>query len=107
MLSSACHRLLSHNFVRRSNTFLLTDKSNNMMFSKRLLAASLITGARAFAPTTRAFVARSSALNVAVGDTIPDVTMDETFPPTKISLKELTAGKKIIFVGLPGAFTGT
>lgn len=44
---------------------------------------------------------------VKVGDTVPDVSFDEGFPPTKVSMKELTDGKKIVLMGLPGAFTPT
>ena len=47
-----------------------------------------------------------------VGDTIPDVTLDKPtgelgFPPEKISLRDYTAGRKVILMGLPGAFTPT
>ena len=45
---------------------------------------------------------------VAVGDSVPaDVTLDFGFPPEKINLAERCAGKKIILLGLPGAFTPT
>jgi len=52
----------------------------------------------------RPSVARSFA---SVGDRIPDVTLDFGFPPTAVSASERCAGKKIVFVGLPGAFTPT
>ena len=47
-----------------------------------------------------------------LGDTIPDVTLDKPtgelgFPPEKISLRGYTAGRKVILMGLPGAFTPT
>ena len=45
---------------------------------------------------------------VAIGDSIPaDITLDFGFPPEKINLAERCAGKKIILLGLPGAFTPT
>jgi len=44
---------------------------------------------------------------VKVGDSLPDVTLDEGFPPQKHSLKSLTDGKKVVLMGLPGAFTPT
>jgi len=42
-----------------------------------------------------------------VGDKIPDVNLHKGFPPTMVSLKEQTKGKKVVIVGLPGAFTPT
>ena len=53
---------------------------------------------------------RHSALRAAEitkGATIPDVTLDKGFPPKKVPLKEIIGGKKVIMVGLPGAFTPT
>ena len=43
----------------------------------------------------------------AVGDAIPDVSLDVEFPPKEVSLKQRLAGRKVILVGLPGAFTPT
>ena len=41
-----------------------------------------------------------------VGDRIPEgISMDFGFPPTKVPLAERLAGKKVIVLGLPGAFT--
>ena len=42
-----------------------------------------------------------------VGDTLPSLTLDFGFPPEKINLLERAKGKKIILMGLPGAFTPT
>jgi len=45
---------------------------------------------------------------VEVGDSIPDnVQLHLGFPPVAINVKERVAGKKVILVGLPGAFTPT
>ena len=45
---------------------------------------------------------------VEVGDTIPkDVNVHFGFPPESINLSSRIAGKKVILVGLPGAFTPT
>ena len=49
----------------------------------------------------------SRTMSVAVGSTYPDVELHESFPPTKHSTKTLLAGKKVLVVGLPGAFTPT
>jgi len=43
-----------------------------------------------------------------VGDAIPsDLAFDLHFPPTKVNISEYTKGKKVIIMGLPGAFTPT
>jgi 2-Cys peroxiredoxin 5 len=43
---------------------------------------------------------------IKVGDKIPSITIDEGFNPIgKVDLAEATKGKKIIILGLPGAFT--
>ena len=42
-----------------------------------------------------------------VGTKVPPVELDFGFPPEKINLAERCAGKKIILLGLPGAYTPT
>ena len=42
-----------------------------------------------------------------VGDKLPDATLDQGFPPEKISLPAYAKGKNMILMGLPGAFTPT
>jgi len=49
----------------------------------------------------------TTAKNVRVGDRIPDVSVDKNFPPEKVNLAEFCNGKKVVVVGLPGAFTPT
>ena len=45
---------------------------------------------------------------VKVGDSIPDdVNLHLGFPPLPVNVKERVAGKNVILVGLPGAFTPT
>jgi peroxiredoxin len=48
-----------------------------------------------------------TAAKVQVGDTIPSITLDLGFPPAKIDIAERIADKKVVLVGLPGAFTPT
>mmetsp|Transcript_112101 Transcript_112101/g.317134 ORF Transcript_112101/g.317134 Transcript_112101/m.317134 type:complete len:147 (-) Transcript_112101:4-444(-) len=44
---------------------------------------------------------------VKVGDEVPAVELDKGFPPEKVALKDLCKDKKVVLVGLPGAFTPT
>jgi peroxiredoxin len=44
---------------------------------------------------------------VTVGDKLPSINLHHGFPPTEVDLATRSAGKKIILVGLPGAFTPT
>lgn len=64
----------------------------------RLLLNALVAIGALLAPTVA----------IKVGEEIPDkVAFHYGFPPEKITLKERVAGKKVILVGLPGAFTPT
>ena len=45
--------------------------------------------------------------NGLVGTKLPHAVLDHGFPPKKVDIAERAAGKKIIIVGLPGAFTPT
>ena len=50
----------------------------------------------------------TGASAIKVGDNVPkNVDLHFGFPPEKIDLAERVAGKKVILVGLPGAFTPT
>jgi peroxiredoxin len=49
----------------------------------------------------------ASVRGIQVGDKLPDVTLDKGFPPEAVSTSSLCSNKKIILVGLPGAFTPT
>lgn len=42
-----------------------------------------------------------------VGSKVPSETLDFGFPPSKINLAERVAGKNVVVLGLPGAFTPT
>jgi len=44
---------------------------------------------------------------IAVGDQVPDVSLDDGFPPKPFPLREFCGGKKVVLMGLPGAFTTT
>lgn len=51
--------------------------------------------------------AGSAAKVPKLGDSVPDVNLHRGFPPTMVSLRELCKEKKVVLVGLPGAFTPT
>mmetsp|Transcript_87949 Transcript_87949/g.269093 ORF Transcript_87949/g.269093 Transcript_87949/m.269093 type:complete len:112 (-) Transcript_87949:444-779(-) len=42
---------------------------------------------------------------IKVGDQFPDVELDVNFPPEKVKMLERLKGKKVVILGLPGAFT--
>jgi 2-Cys peroxiredoxin 5 len=48
-----------------------------------------------------------AAAQIKVGEKIPSVELDLGFPPEKIDVAKRIAGKKVVLVGLPGAFTPT
>ena len=57
---------------------------------------------------TIALLCVGTTVAIEVGDNIPnDLTLHHGFPPAKISLDERFANKKVLLIGLPGAFTPT
>ena len=44
---------------------------------------------------------------IKVGDKIPSIEMHLNFPPKKINMADYVKGRKVVIVGLPGAFTPT
>jgi len=71
-------------------------------------AAAAANSRRSRAPrVSRSVAGLEEVQNVQVGDTIPDVSLDRGFPPEKFALRGFCAGKKVVLVGLPGAFTPT
>ena len=72
------------------------------MFMRRAAPLTARTAAAAAARTH----ARSMA--IAVGSKFPSVEVDKaSWPPTAFNLADHIANKKVILVGLPGAFTPT
>jgi len=41
------------------------------------------------------------------GDKLPFVDLDYGFPPQKVNVVQYCAGRSVVIVGLPGAFTPT
>lgn len=48
-----------------------------------------------------------AGMKVAIGDKVPNSRLDQGFPPVKVPLADYCKDKKIVLVGLPGAFTPT
>ena len=48
-----------------------------------------------------------AASAISKGAKLPNVVLDKGFPPKKMPLSEIIGGKKVVMVGLPGAFTPT
>ncbi len=57
------------------------------------------------AATTRRWTAIRAFASV--GDKLPSIDLHLNFPPQKYNLADFCQNKKIILVGLPGAFTPT
>jgi 2-Cys peroxiredoxin 5 len=55
----------------------------------------------------RAVLLALAAAQLKVGDKLPSVKLHHGFPPESVDIAERTAGKKVVLVGLPGAFTPT
>jgi hypothetical protein len=49
----------------------------------------------------------ASEQQLPIGSQVPSVEIDCGFPPEKVNMYERTKGKRVILVGLPGAFTPT
>ena len=89
----AAQHLAAFSFVHRS---LATQLAMAML----LALSALVVGASA--------QTQFANKPLKVGETVPSVELDFGFgPPSKINLAERVAGKKVILVGLPGAFTPT
>jgi len=78
-------------------------------FAVAALGASLSVGKRSSRRAGKNVVALRAtdmqATAVKVGDTIPNVGLDDGFPPEQIMLGDYCKDKTVVLVGLPGAFT--
>jgi hypothetical protein len=66
--------------------------------------------ARSHMPLASENIARRYAAagpSMLVGEALPKVELDVGFPPERVNLAERVKGKRVIVLGLPGAFTPT
>lgn len=67
-----------------------------------------IISSSAFSVAAAALLLAVACSAIDVGDTVPEgLTLHHGFPPESISLDERLKGRKVLLVGLPGAFTPT
>ena len=88
--------------MRRRKAFLtqLSHHSIVWLSKSNMRVLSLVVTALSVA-STFGFAA------IKTGDKIPAASLDFGFPPQKVFLPEYTSGKKMLIIGLPGAFTPT
>lgn len=75
-----------------------------MLFAPHLATTCRRAATAAAASTPTRFLLRSFA---SVGDSLPSVELHQGFPPKSYNLATFAKDKKILLVGLPGAFTPT
>mmetsp|Transcript_17676 Transcript_17676/g.33329 ORF Transcript_17676/g.33329 Transcript_17676/m.33329 type:complete len:105 (+) Transcript_17676:65-379(+) len=86
---------------RRSASVRMTAPRSPMMSS----AARPVVSGGYPSPTLASVPSASGRLPI--GSRLPPVEIQCGFPPEAVNIAERTAGKRVILVGLPGAFTPT
>ncbi|CAM0909935.1 unnamed protein product [Alopecurus aequalis] len=92
---------------------LLSRPSSSLSFASRRLASAGPLRAGLLRAPTRAVSATASpvASAIAVGDRLPDATLSYFDSPDgelkTVTVRDLTAGKKVVLFAVPGAFTPT
>lgn len=95
--------------VQNSHESQGTDAKESL--ASYLLALQPAVGSRpVHSPLASENIARRHAAvgpSMLVGEALPTVELDVGFPPERVNLAERVKGKRVIVVGLPGAFTPT
>jgi len=74
------------------------------------VALALLAGCVAgfvLALLTRGGSSKKAKKQAKVGDLIPQINLHKGFPPEEFPLRKFCKGKKVVLIGLPGAFTPT
>jgi len=66
-----------------------------------------LVGSRPAVLSTESRLGQHAPVMAEVGSKLPAVEIDFGFPPEKVNIADRVKGKKVILVGLPGAFTPT
>ena len=93
-----------HNTTHKTTMFAAATRHAAPRFAVR-------TARPVWAQPQYSFTRRSLASgsgSISVGDTLPSgIALHQGFPPQKINIQEYCADKKVVLLGLPGAFTPT
>ncbi|XP_063222887.1 peroxiredoxin-5, mitochondrial [Bacillus rossius redtenbacheri] len=74
------------------------------MISQRL-SSVVVNGCSVLRSCSRLISVSASRMGIKVGDKLPSAELYEDSPASKVNISELCAGKKVVLLAVPGAFT--
>mmetsp|Transcript_62313 Transcript_62313/g.114794 ORF Transcript_62313/g.114794 Transcript_62313/m.114794 type:complete len:107 (+) Transcript_62313:96-416(+) len=86
---------------------VMTTAPRSPMMSLRAARPAKIVSGGYPAPTQASVQPAPAGGRAPIGSKLPPVEIQCGFPPEPVNIAERTAGKRVILVGLPGAFTPT